>query len=177
MIIFINRILYSHYCFKRWINGLMDRIFRPLIIPICRLMYTWDPFGVIRKKNKNLDAYIKNVNWTTNEVSNNLDYGMGIMDAQVALVSSFVPYLILIISLLIKYLKPDSISEEFFKNILIIAFCISSLINYLAAFRNDKFKLYFKNFEKEKSHLKWHFITVIFYAGAIYSFWLSLQLS
>jgi hypothetical protein len=175
MIIFINRILYSHYCFQRWIYGLMDSISKPLIILICKLMYNWDPFGIIKRRNKNLDDYIKNVFFASNEALNNLDYGMGFMEAQVALVSSFVPYLMLIASL-IKYLKPDLFSEESFRTVLIIAFCISSLINYLAAFRNDKFKLYFKKFNKEKSHLKWHLISVIFYAGAIYSFLLSLQL-
>ena len=138
-------------------------------------MYIFNPFGIIKKKYKNLDEYIKYIHESENDIYNDLDYGINIMRGQGFLVSSFVPYLMLIASL-IKYLRPDLFSEESFRTVLIIAFCISSLINYLAAFRNDKFKLYFKKFNKEKSHLKWHLISVIFYAGAIYSFLLSLQL-
>jgi hypothetical protein len=176
MMIFINSVFYSLYCFDRWIYRLLDSIFKPLRISMCKLMYILNPFGIIKKRYKKLDEYIKYIHESENDIYNDLDYGINIMRGQGFLVSSFVPYLMLIISLLIKYFKPDLFSEDPFKTVLIITFCISSLINYLAAFRNDKFKLYFKKFNKEKSHLKWHLISAIFYAGAIYIFLFSLQL-
>lgn len=153
MIIFINRILYSYYCFERWSFRLMDRIFRPLIIPICRLMYTWNPFGIIRKRNKNLDDYIKNVFFASNEVSYNLDYGTCILRGETSLFFSFLPYL-MFIAALAKYLMHDFFSKESFNTFVIVASCISLLINYLAVLRNDKFKLYFKKFDKEKKPFK-----------------------
>jgi hypothetical protein len=93
---------------------------------MCKLMYTWNPFGFIKRRNKNLDDYIKNVFFASNEALNNLDYGMGVMKAKVALVSSFAPYLMLIISLE-KYLKPDLFSKEPLTTFWIVALCFSSL--------------------------------------------------
>jgi len=153
----------------------MDRIFRPLIISICKVMFTWDPFGIIKKRNKNLDDYIKNVFLLTNEVSNNLDYGTCILRGETSLFFSFLAYLMLIAALA-NYFMHNFFSKDSFNTFVIVASFISLLINYLAVHRNDNFKRYFNEFNKEQSHLKWHIITAIFYAGVIYSLLLSLQL-
>ena len=138
-------------------------------------MYSWNPFNIIKKRNKNLEEYIRNVYKSSNEALNNLDYGTNMMRSESSLVFVFVPYLMFIASVL-KYFKVSFFAKANFNIYLIVSFGISSLVCYIASFRNDVFKRYFKRFEKRKSNTKWHLLVFFIFVVAIGLVFLSIIL-
>ncbi len=175
MKLFINRILYSCYCLERWSCFFMSKVCRPIIVQLHKLMYRWDPFNIIKKRNKNFEEYLQNGYRDLNQIFNNLDYGTNMMRSESSLVFVFVPYLMFIASVL-KYFKVSFFAKANFNIYLIVSFGISSLVCYIASFRNDVFKRYFKRFEKRKSNTKWHLLVFFIFVVAIGLVFLSIIL-
>ncbi|MEE0651069.1 MAG: hypothetical protein UCO54_03425 [Segatella copri] len=175
MKLFENRILYSFYCFEVWSNNLADKLFSSLMNKAYELTYKWDPFSLINKEKTTLEEYIAWRKRISKNVVYNLDYGVSVMYAKPIFGILFGAYIMLFVSL-VRHLGLVVIPDAYFEICVIICLCLSSLIAYLSAFKDNVYKVYFKKFKKEKNNKKWHFITLCVFLGSLYAAYLSIVL-
>ena len=102
---------------------------RPLINHVCKRLYFWNPFGFIQKNNPTLEHYIRNVYKTMEVVFYDINIGIGIARAEGTLAFMFVPYKMLILSVL-KKLRILPIQNSHFLISLIITCVFSLLFTY-----------------------------------------------
>lgn len=145
-----TRLLYSFYCFEVWSNNLGDKLFNSLMDKAYKLTYKWNPFGLVNKEKTTLEEYIAWRKRISKNVVYNLDYGVSMMHAKPIFGILFGAYIMLGVSL-IRHLGLVVIPDAYFEICVIICLCLSSLIAYLSAFKDNVYKVYFKKFKKEKT--------------------------
>lgn len=142
------------------------RILEPFINRVCKRLYAWNPFGYIQKNNPTLGHYIRNVYKTMEVVFYDLDIGIGIARAEGTLAFMFVPYEMLILSV-VKKLGILPIQNPHFLIFLIITCAISLLFTHFLGQKNEEYIGYFHKFERHKHNAVWHVISSIFFIGAV----------
>ena len=150
------------------------RMLRPLINHVCKRLYFWNPFGFIQKNNPTLEHYIRNVYKTMEVVFYDINIGVSIARAEGTLAFMFVPYEMLILSVL-KKLRILPIQNSHFHISLIITCVLSLLFTYFLSEKNEEYIGYFHKFESHKNNAVWHVISFIFFFGAIYASIISIM--
>ncbi len=163
MKLFVIRLLYSLYCAERWNYRVTMRVLDPFINRLCKLLYSWNPFGFVQKNNPTLERYIENVHRSNRIVF--YDYVIG-AQAEGILVSSFVPCEMLIFSV-IRKLRILPIQYSHFSIYLIISCVISLVFTHFFGLKNDEYIGYFHKFEQHKNNAVWHIVSSVFFIGAV----------
>lgn len=169
----LNRLLYSFYCFEVWSNNLANKLLNSLMNKGYEFTYERNPFSLINKEKTTLEEYIAWRKRTANNLIYNLDYGVSMLHARPTFAILLGSYIMLCVSL-IRHLGLVVIPDACFETCVIICLCLSSLIAYLSAFKDNVYKVYFKKFKKEKNNKKWHFITLCVFLGSLYAAYLSI---
>ena len=166
MKLFVVRLLYSLYCAECWTYRMPMRKLGPMLDRLAKRLYFWNPFGFIQKNNPTLEHYIRNIHKTMDIVFYDINIGMGITRAEGTLVSMFVPYEMLILSVF-KKLRILPIQNSHFHIFLIITCGLSLLFTHFLDPKNEEYIGYFHKFESHKNNAVWHVISSIFFIGAI----------
>lgn len=166
MKLFVIRLLYSLYCAECWSYRMPMRKLGPLFDRFYKLLYFWDPFGYIQKKNPTLDHYIRNIHKSMDIGFYDKKIGMSITRAEGTLAFIFVPYEMLILSFF-KKLKILPIQNSHFNIFLIITCGLSLLFTHFLGQKNEEYIGYFHKFESHKNNAVWHVISSIFFIGAV----------
>lgn len=173
MELIINRMLFSLYCLENSIAGFFDNfVYKRLMICFCKFLYRFDFFGNISKNNISFDEYVNHTFDSAKEATENVDYGLSIVNSQGALCVVLFPFILSILFLLnyifvslFFYIKPILL--------ITVSLALSYFICYVFSFRDNKYKVYFAKFRKSKCNKKWHMITTCICCFAIIVFYFS----
>lgn len=171
MVYLINRILYSCFCLEIYIDECLNKLLAPLMKWIINISYSLDLFGELERKNISKEEYKRYFTRTHKSIMQDIDNGFCAQRAQGNTVGIFMMYSFLIVSFL-RYEKILYLDESYFFHILMGLGFASFIVVYWVAFRNEKYKEYFKKFRREKNRkfkdACWNIITFVLYVGILY---------
>ena len=175
---FINRLLYSLYCFEGLVFIILEHILLPLKSFLFRMFWKLDVFRTLHRDYGNFEEYKRRTQKIMNYTTYNLDIGANIMNAEAALITTLFPYFMLLIGY-IEYLFPELIPKSSFIICLFVSIIIATVLVYFFSLRNNIYKRYFSKFRNSTNNKVWHIVTLIVICGACisayYSFFLLIH--
>lgn len=177
-LLMISKILfYSCFCFMRQVYFFFTSIFRGMIHSFARLLFSWDPKGVLHKRFKNVDEYIKRSDKGYYDHCNDIRKGSNVPYAHAYVGFIMYCYVEFILSLLKKCgVLPKILIDESMNIVFIVSVLLAGILMYFCLLRKDVYIEGYMKIEKDKNHLKWHILSFLIFLGALACKYYSLEL-
>lgn len=173
MVWFINRLLYSLYCFENRLSYAFLRLFRPILFMFAKVVYMCNFYG--NKKHKSLECYMEENDKFVKKSISDLDYGNSLRRSEFGLfliITSYFSLLLMIILRLMYLIFALKLSFKIYGGVVVV---LSASFIQFSCFRKDKFKEYFEKFRNDKNNKKWHVVCVLVVIGACIACYCSIM--
>lgn len=174
MMLFINGILYSLYCFENRFNLVLLCFFKPILFVLAKIIYACS--FCKDRKYKSFECYRKEIYTFVKKSISDLDYGNSLSCSEFGLFLIIASYSSLLIIIIYRFSCLFFALKLSFNIYIGVVVVLSASIVHFSCFQNDEYKVYFKKFKSYKNNNKRHLNCLLLIIGAFFAVYLTIVL-